>query len=425
MHRQLAKFLYLGFYGLAGLLAAGCNRSTSTSAVIEGRSMAPRWMGAHVASECRDCGLTIHYYLPAQSVEIVCPNCGYELGRPSFRKIPSESLKVGQLTEPLRRWEVAVFSHPESTDGSPKLAIKRVVGMPGESLQIREGDIWADGTLLRKDWKAQRATAIPVHDSFWEPKSTEGVLRRWAPNPLDGTEWQQEGGTWVGRANGQTGSCLEYTHLACFRNPQSRRNLQPVLNVRPFEPAESGEFSRARDLLLLMELQARQATFAVRLQFLEPEVFCRFDSVQQKVTMHFGASPPREIAWRPPGNSFQLGVSSFDRAITVVVDGHTLGQWDCPFDLSNDEARLAHPWSIELTAGTIEIGRRQVFRDIWYLPSATRVDSEPFPQLGPEEYLMLGDNPVDSRDSRHWRHPGVTRENVLGRIEMDCAEGAR
>ena len=37
-------------------------------------------------------------------------------------------------------------------------------------------------------------------------------------------------------------------------------------------------------------------------------------------------------------------------------------------------------------------------------------------KLGKDEYLLLGDNPPVSEDSRQWQ-AGVSREKILGRVE--------
>ena len=74
-----------------------------------------------------------------------------------------------------KRWEVAVFHYP----GDPSQAyVKRVVGLPGESIRIDRGDVYADGRILRKTLDDQRAMRILVHDSRYEPNDS-GRFPRW------------------------------------------------------------------------------------------------------------------------------------------------------------------------------------------------------------------------------------------------------
>ena len=43
--------------------------------------------------------------------------------------------------------------------------MKRVVGLPGESMRIVDGDVFVDGQIVRKTLAEQRAMRILVHDS--------------------------------------------------------------------------------------------------------------------------------------------------------------------------------------------------------------------------------------------------------------------
>ena len=46
-----------------------------------------------------------------------------------------------------RRWEVAVFHFPQEPT---QAYVKRVVGLPGESVQLSSGDVYIDGKIARK-----------------------------------------------------------------------------------------------------------------------------------------------------------------------------------------------------------------------------------------------------------------------------------
>ena len=50
--------------------------------------------------------------------------------------------------------------------GEPTQAyVKRVVGLPGESIRIKGGDIFVDGKIIRKTLPEIRAMRILIHDS--------------------------------------------------------------------------------------------------------------------------------------------------------------------------------------------------------------------------------------------------------------------
>lgn len=63
------------------------------------------------------------------------------------------------------RGDVVVFdSGQELTDGSEKYLIKRVIGLPGETLTIKDGIVYADGRVLDASYTADGTTSGDVED---------------------------------------------------------------------------------------------------------------------------------------------------------------------------------------------------------------------------------------------------------------------
>jgi signal peptidase I len=118
--------------------------------VVSG-SMAETLLGEHYRLVCADCGRVFHCgrESPPPAMQAVCPNCGY-----SQNAAAAELLQAGQrvLIDQFvpaagpRRWEMVAFTSP---DGASELTVKRVVGLPGETLEIRGGDIYIDGRIAR------------------------------------------------------------------------------------------------------------------------------------------------------------------------------------------------------------------------------------------------------------------------------------
>src|SRR5205823_11765223 len=109
----------------------------------------------------------------------VCPNCG----QTGFDDLPSVECNGDRVlvqkflydVRRPRRWEVAVFHFP----GEPSPAyVKRVVGLPGEAVKISGGDVYADGRIVRKTLKEQRAIRVLVYDHNFVPKDS-GRYPRW------------------------------------------------------------------------------------------------------------------------------------------------------------------------------------------------------------------------------------------------------
>lgn len=168
--------------------------------VIPTGSMAPTLYGRHKEMNCLQCGHVITVgasqevndssgYLERRLDSCVCPNCRAPNSikdAPVFRgdrilvnKFPFE------LKDP-KRWDVVVFKYPEQ----PKTNyIKRLVGLPNETLIIRQGDLYraepdGEARILRKaDPYKQRELQILVYDNDFleKPLIEQGWPRRWAP----------------------------------------------------------------------------------------------------------------------------------------------------------------------------------------------------------------------------------------------------
>jgi signal peptidase I len=67
-----------------------------------------------------------------------------------------------------RRWEVVVFRSPMD---AKQLFVKRIVGLPGETIAIRDDGVWVDGKL----------TTSPAGTSF-KPRYGDRVECRLNPN---------------------------------------------------------------------------------------------------------------------------------------------------------------------------------------------------------------------------------------------------
>src|SRR5262249_3207682 len=138
--------------------------------MISTGSMAPSLLGYHKRIDCPTChtefpfGVAYDTDDPAEEEAdnarrqiAVCPNCGqtgFSVG--AVVVTTADHLwvfKQRYLSRPPRRWEVIVFRNP----AEPLEAfVKRVVGLPGEAVQLVDGDVVINGELCRKSWPDQR-----------------------------------------------------------------------------------------------------------------------------------------------------------------------------------------------------------------------------------------------------------------------------
>ncbi len=202
--------------------------------VIPTGSMAPTLFGRHKETTCTQCGFKITVGASAEMDadsgrlhagtrihSAICPNCrapneitstlSYNGDRILVNKFPYE------LGEP-SRWDVFVFKYPEE----PHINyIKRLVGLPGETIRIRQGNLylWNDATqvetILRKDdVDKQKVTQIPVYDDQHAPQELlkSGWPERWAAVAQTGIAdgvagWAPAKSTWQQDASLRTFQC--------------------------------------------------------------------------------------------------------------------------------------------------------------------------------------------------------------------------
>jgi|GEM_PF-3381309 len=175
--------------------------------VIPTGSMNPTLKGLHAENHCSDCGYRFHMDLLSEHLQEVvedeegrrfevqsnritdnrfvakCPMCGFEQPMAGRLKASGDRILVDKFeyawSQP-SRWDVVVFKNPQSTnsDGSPGPTtnyIKRLIGLPEETVYIVDGDIYTsnDGgenfQIARKTDPASNLRWRKIQASLWQP----------------------------------------------------------------------------------------------------------------------------------------------------------------------------------------------------------------------------------------------------------------
>ena len=75
--------------------------------------------------------------------------------------------KLAYKTGEAERGDIIVFeSDLETDDGDKKLLIKRIVGLPGETVRIADGEVYIDGELLDEDYLKDGITPGYIEECY-------------------------------------------------------------------------------------------------------------------------------------------------------------------------------------------------------------------------------------------------------------------
>lgn len=166
---------------------------------ISESSMAGALLGQHAQLNCPSCGYAFDVGLrPSEqtywpTAARSCPMCGQdELAVVNSIPPVRDRILASKRLSP-RRWDLLMFRSPSNLS---TLFIKRVVGLPGEELQIIEGEIFINGSLLSKRPLAQEEMWLSVLDSKFQAADLGAAKLRWQPSD-EAVGWQGLGGSWL------------------------------------------------------------------------------------------------------------------------------------------------------------------------------------------------------------------------------------
>jgi len=198
--------------------------------VIPTGSMAPTLYGRHKDINCEKCGYqfaigasdeldkaTGRFDPDSRIQDVVCPNCRYITPAEVVRNLPvfkGDRILVNKFPYEFgrpKRWDVVVFKYPEEPYTN---YIKRLVGLPGETIEIRQGDVYRETDegiqILRKNGPdKQRELQILVYDNDHPARQLleAGWPERWAPLKQEGNSrsgWSPDDNGWTPDAEART-----------------------------------------------------------------------------------------------------------------------------------------------------------------------------------------------------------------------------
>jgi signal peptidase S26 family len=350
-------------------------------------SCAPAIIGLHVDAVCPSCGVQfpVGARNPPQPLTFPCPNCRAAIQVPADASlIGGDRFLIQKLIAP-RRWDLVAYVEPEG-----KLFMHRLVGLAGETLDIVDGDLFADGKRLARRPSEADEMWVPVHDSG--PCKSDRQPLGW--KPFGRVDPHPPIGGWL------------------LAGPGSGLELEsPIDDSLPYNSAAPARLEQRKVLVHDARVEIAIA-YTIEIDEKAPWLVLQWKHCERSAQASFGPSGAVEIEGGGGRTTGGLGGSLRGKKIVfqvrdgvaaVLCAGKEIASLEIgPQDLL-ETGRLPFgvpcELSIRVREGAVGIDRILLSRDIYYRKD---LGTAAWPVLlGPDQFFVLGDNCHMSFDSRY------------------------
>lgn len=304
--------------------------------------------------------------------------------------------KLSYLLREPERWEVIVFRYPLLSSTN---YVKRMVGMPGEEIWIRHGDVWArehadeDFAILRKPLSLQKELWRKVHPLVADADQPWRIWRR--------------SGNWMYEEDGSVLVVADGGSARFARTIKDNYRDGYPDKIREQIPIGGGGYSGSNivsDLRFTCALETTTDSESFRLQLkagphsirvVVPgpagDGLLRLEGDEGELsTLEFvGATGP-----------IQLEVAFWDHTVLVTAEAENGVEAMAIHPLTlNPAPASSNGVSLVGMGGPWRVSDAQIDRDIHYTESF----GSSLYSIPEDSYFMLGDNTQNSLDSRGWQ----------------------
>lgn len=355
--------------------------------------------------------------------------------------------KLAYLVQTPSRWDVIVFKSPQVRPDPRTNFIKRLAGLPGESVHLFDGNVYVqrqgddDFRIVRKTdpeanrrWQTiQRTVFQPVYHSRYVPLDYNDQSARPAGYGFT-IPWRPSAGRWApivgprylllepGLDGGELTFDFSAIRAASAEVRYPYNQLKPASHVEPFEEirlAASIKPEQPGAGLTLSTVSRVDAALPHQVRL----VYAPDGQVSLLLVGPDGdiRQPAPPVQRRPlrTGRSTNIELWLVDHEALAWVDGELVLRWT--YDVSLTESRR-RPGAVttpdirlRVTGSPAIIHDVELDRDIYYSVQRDAIQahggirrwgsdtaSQPAVRLGPDQFFVLGDNTPLSDDGRYW-----------------------